>query len=309
MAHLAPIAIFAYSRVDALARLLESLQKCPEFKDSPLHIFVDGPAKVEMSEKVEAVCLYVKNFSHERKTLHISKENKGLARAIFSGVSEICEKYGKCIVLEDDLIVSSHVLTYFNQALEKYKDDMRICSVQAYTFFCERLKSRKEAVLLPYTHPWGWATWQRSWKDFDLYMAVNEEILESQSFKKQFNASGLDNVALMKLAAKKMVNSWYVKWLYHAVLKGYFSVYPPQTLVLNYGLTKGGTHSSGVNPTALLLGNRDLQDSGLPIFSEKPNIDYVVLDIISRSWEIKTHRVVAFLGRIKRYLKKYTKLF
>ena len=26
---------------------------------------------------------------------------------------------------------------------------------------------RNEAFLLPYTHPWGWATWERAWRRFD----------------------------------------------------------------------------------------------------------------------------------------------
>ncbi|WP_051128872.1 hypothetical protein [Providencia rettgeri] len=45
------------------------------------------------------------------------KSNLGLAKSITTGVTSVCEKYGKVIVLEDDLIASPTFLQFMNDAL------------------------------------------------------------------------------------------------------------------------------------------------------------------------------------------------
>lgn len=51
-----------------------------------------------------------------------SSINKGLARSIVEGVSQVVSQYGKVIVLEDDLITSPNFLHFMNQALDFYND-------------------------------------------------------------------------------------------------------------------------------------------------------------------------------------------
>ena len=54
----------------------------------------------------------------------ISKsKNKGLAKSIIDGVSQIVEEFGKVIVLEDDLLVSPSFLDFMNEALLEYENE------------------------------------------------------------------------------------------------------------------------------------------------------------------------------------------
>ena len=43
-------------------------------------------------------------------------------------------KYGKIIVLEDDLITSPYFLKFMNEALEKYQDNERVMHIAGYMF-------------------------------------------------------------------------------------------------------------------------------------------------------------------------------
>ena len=61
-----------------------------------------------------------------------SEVNKGLAKSIISGVSEILDKYGKAIVVEDDLYTSRSFLRFMNDMLNKYELDERVMQVSGY---------------------------------------------------------------------------------------------------------------------------------------------------------------------------------
>lgn len=60
------------------------------------------------------------------------ESNWGLSKSLIAGITELTDKYGRVIVVEDDLIVSPYFLKYMNDALEKYKDDDRVASISAF---------------------------------------------------------------------------------------------------------------------------------------------------------------------------------
>lgn len=58
-----------------------------------------------------------------------SEHNKGLATSIMDGVTEVVNKYGRAIIVEDDLKVSESFLKYMNEALGFYNDNPRIGAI------------------------------------------------------------------------------------------------------------------------------------------------------------------------------------
>lgn len=54
-------------------------------------------------------------------TLIAREENYGLARNVIEGVTEIIERYGTVIVLEDDLVTNRYFLRFMNDALSRYE--------------------------------------------------------------------------------------------------------------------------------------------------------------------------------------------
>ena len=62
---------------------------------------------------------------HGFKSVYVieSDKNNGLANSIIKGVNDIIKKFGKIIVLEDDLIVSQYFLDFMNRSLSLYKEN------------------------------------------------------------------------------------------------------------------------------------------------------------------------------------------
>ena len=68
--------------------------------------------------------------------------NKGLAKSIVDGVTELCQEYSRAIVLEDDILVGTYFLRYMNDALEKYKDEENVYQISGYMFPVEHKTKR-----------------------------------------------------------------------------------------------------------------------------------------------------------------------
>ena len=108
MEQFAPIALFVYNRLSHTKETIEALKKNTLANQSELYIFSDGaknnPADRENVHQVRRYIASVSGF----QTIHIIKKEKnaGLSRSIISGVRSLIEKYGKVIVIEDDLVSS-----------------------------------------------------------------------------------------------------------------------------------------------------------------------------------------------------------
>ncbi len=101
--------MFVYNRLRHTQQTIEALQKNELASDSELFIFSDGPKSNDEKEKVEIVRKYLKKIDGFREiTIIQRKNNLGLAKSIITGVTEVINKYGKIIVLEDDLVTSPY---------------------------------------------------------------------------------------------------------------------------------------------------------------------------------------------------------
>lgn len=128
-----------------------------------------------------------------------SETNKGLGNSVIKGVTEVINRYGKAIVLEDDLILAPNFLFFMNQGLDKYKEEKSVFSICGYsnkvkvpkdysydTYFCTRSSS------------WGWATWADRWNSVDWEL---ENFDKYHILKKEFNRWGGSD-------CWKMLNDW-----------------------------------------------------------------------------------------------------
>ena len=131
----APIVLFVYNRLEHTRLTVEALQKNELANQSELFIYSDAAKNKNEQFKVYNVRKYIDNIDGFKKvTIFERKKNLGLANSIIDGVTNIVNKYGKIIVLEDDLVTSSFFLRYMNDALTKYKGNKRIWEVGGYVY-------------------------------------------------------------------------------------------------------------------------------------------------------------------------------
>lgn len=236
----APIALFTYNRADKTKRAVESLLQNIEAKNSDLFVFSDGPKTPEKKAGVEENRKYIHTILGFNSVHIIEREkNWGLANSLIAGITEVINKYGKVIVVEDDLILSPYFLQFMNDGLEKYKDDDRVSSISG---FIPNVKEElPETFFLRFFHCWGWATWNRAWK------LLNNDVkylLRKLRFKSHdFSLDGsMGSYGILYCQKVELVDSWYIRLYASFYLKGKLTLYPGKPMVENSGLDGSGTH-------------------------------------------------------------------
>lgn len=240
---LAPIAFFAYKRPDHTLKALTSLSQCKLAEESKLYIFCDAPKSPQDRESVQLVRDVVRSQQWCKEVEIINREsNLGLANSIISETTSLCEKYGRVIVLEDDLIVSPYFLEYMNDALTLYESNPKVMQISGYMFPVD-IESDSDAIFLPFPTTWGWATWRESWKDFNRQTSGYEQLKKDKKLRKKFNLEGSYNYfKILKYQIEGKVDSWGIYWYLNVFMAGGLTLFPVRSLVNNIGFDGSGTN-------------------------------------------------------------------
>lgn len=246
MQNFAPIALFVYNRPDHTRRTIKFLQQNLLADESRLFIFSDAakdPSQQVFVDEVRAIIRTVDGFKSveliERKT------NFGLAESIIGGVSMLVSEYGKVIVFEDDLISSAYTLQYFNDALVRYQNEEKVMHIGAYMYPL-KAENLPETFFYRAATSWGWATWERAWKNFE--PDINQIISRFDMRKRhEFSIEGTMNFWKQIIEFKRgKNNSWAIRWYASIFLKGGLTLNPSKSLINNIGHDGSGIHS-GLN--------------------------------------------------------------
>lgn len=236
----APIALFTYNRADHTRKAVESLLQNAEAKNSDLFIFSDGAKNEKAIKGVEDNRKYIHTVTGFKTITIIEREkNWGLANSLIAGITDVINKYGRVIVVEDDLILSPYFLKFMNDGLEKYKDDDRVGTISGFVPPIGEILP--ETFFLTYFKCWGWATWKRAW---DLLETDARPLLKGLRFKrKKFDVGGgVANYGNLYCQKVGLVDSWYLRYYASLFLKGKLSLYPGRSVATNEGLDGSGTH-------------------------------------------------------------------
>lgn len=243
-----PIALFAYNRPDHIRKTIEALKANFLAKESDLFIFSDGHKNELDKDGVNRVREHIKTISGFKKVVIIEREkNFGLSASIISGVTEIVNKHGKIIVLEDDLVTSRYFLQYANNALDLYENDEDVISIQGYIYPVK--DELPNTFFIRGADCQGWGTWKRGWNIFDPDGGNLLKKIQDNKLEKNFNMNGgYGYIDLLKRQIAGKTNSWAIRWYASAFLANKLTLYPGKSLIKNIGLTDGeGTHSAPQN--------------------------------------------------------------
>lgn len=244
---LAPIVIFAYNRLDHLKECLQSLEKARGARESELFLFADGYKSDKDKEKVLAVHEFLKDYekTHGFSRLEVvyGDRNKGLAASVISGVSNLMERYGKVIVVEDDLVVSEDFLEYMNGALEHYQDNKKVWQISGWSPKEPSIQTIPEDTFLWYrSSSWGWATWKDRWDMVDWDVKDYSKFRWSVSMRHRMKRGGADMADMLDMQMQGRINSWAIRFAYTESMNNMYTVFPTNSKVENCGRDGSGTN-------------------------------------------------------------------
>lgn len=245
----APLVIFVYKRPDVTRKMFDAVNHNLLAEQTDLFIFCDGYKDSSDKESVQAVRNIVRDFVKHNKfrsvTVKESPQNKGLANSIIAGVTEVINKYGQVIVLEDDLLTSHNFLQFMNDCLAFYRDDCSVWSIGGTLKKLKYLNRYTKDIYACYrVGSWGWATWLDRWNCVDWNVSDYDEFMKNRKRKQRFNRGGSDLTGMLRAQHEGEIDSWAVRWGYQASKENMVSIFPRRSLVQNIGFGTGATHTA-----------------------------------------------------------------
>ena len=255
---LAPVIVFNYNRPDHSQQVWDSLAKNQFAAETELYLYCDGPksnTSDEMRQRIATLHEQARQYAIDApkqdkfKAVHVvcANQNKGLANSIIDGVTEVINKHGRVIVLEDDLLTSPYFLKYMNTALDKYESYPAVFSISA-----NRPPVKKMAIPADYPYdvfvslrPFstGWATWKDKWNRIDWSLDYLEDFLKHPEQIEAFNRGGDDMTEMLCLQRDHKIDSWAIRYSFQHFYHHAVAILPCVPYVDNIGFDGSGIHS------------------------------------------------------------------
>lgn len=271
----APIVVFTYCRLKNTRQTIESLLANKEAGDSDLIVFSDAPKNEKVVDKVKETRKYIHSISGFKSIRIVEREtNFGLAKNIMNGVTEVVNKYGRAIILEDDMTVSCYFLKYMNEGLKIYENNSKVASIHGYMYPTASNTKLPETFFIKGADCWGWATWKRAWNLFTSDAKYLYEEIKNRGLIKEFEFDyTYPYYKMLKNQMNGTANSWAICWYASALLNDMYTLYPRQSMIMLNGLNGvGSTHGEGADQSRYLT---DLKNT--------PIIDFPHGDLIEES--------------------------
>jgi len=246
MKALSPVLLIIYNRPHETRRVLHQIRKA---QPSQLFVVADG-AKSQPQEdyalvtRARAVIDEV-DWPCEVFTLFRS-ENLGLKRSVGEGIDWFFEQVDEGIILEDDCLPHEDFFSFCDELLLKYRDNKSVSVITGNNFQDGLWRGEGSYYFSCYPHVWGWATWKRSWKNYDPSIRFWPELRKSNRLRSLFSTYGAHKFWRSRLDAVykgHFDSTWDYSW--HASLwrLGGLTVTPNVNLVSNIGFSASATHS------------------------------------------------------------------
>ncbi|MAI33125.1 MAG: hemolytic protein HlpA-like protein [Rhodopirellula sp.] len=241
-----PVAMFIFNRPDVTARVFAEVRRA---QPRQLFLVSDG-ARSERPDEQHKVSLTRElvtdvDWDCDVKTL-FADQNMGCKARVSSGLAWVFEQVEDAIILEDDCLPHPSFFGYCQELLDRYRDDERIGAISGNNFQDGTSRTPYSYYFSKYFHCWGWASWRRTWENFDLdfetwpsfrdqggLSTVADSPTESWYWQRLFDEQYSGNTK---------VSSWAYPWLYSAWAQNALTILPDVNLISNIGFSGGGTH-------------------------------------------------------------------
>ncbi|MEL7067985.1 MAG: glycosyltransferase family 2 protein [Cyanobacteria bacterium J06581_3] len=261
-----PVVFLIFRRPDLTARVFELIRKAQPTK---LLIVADGPKDEKESLLCQQARSIAENVDWDCEILrNYSDVNLGCRKRISSGLDWAFDNVEEAIILEDDCLPDVSFFQFCQSLLKRYRCDERIMMVSGSNFQLENEKIKDSYYYSKYMHVWGWATWRRAWKHYDV------EMNSWQTFKEKelLNSVCRDLceveywLNIFDKVADGTINSWAYQWVYACWQQSGMSVVPSVNLISNIGFRDDATHTSSQESPLASRATSEICDISHPAF-------------------------------------------
>ncbi len=241
-----PVLFLVYARPAVTLSVLERLRQV-----RPAHLLVaaDGPNPRRPGDA--ALCAQVREIIAQgvdwpcQVQTRFLEQNAGCKHAVAGALDWAFAMHERLIIVEDDCLPDVSFFRFCDELLERYSGDekiMQICGAnltgQAAADGADYYASRMGTI-------WGWASWRRAWRHYDVAMAVWPDLRGSTAWRRTCPIPGEARwrTTMYDQVAAGTLDTWDVQWEFAKHLHAGLSLIPSVNLVSNLGWGADATHT------------------------------------------------------------------
>ncbi|MDV0443854.1 hypothetical protein [Methanorbis rubei] len=253
-----PVLLLIFNRPDTTQQVFDRIRAA---RPTKLYVSADGPRDNKLSDS--KLCADTRRILDQIDwscELHVRflDENVGCAKAISSGITWFFDHEEEGIILEDDCVPSHDFFGYCEILLQKYRDNPQVMMISGTNLISNTVQLNYSYDFSRWTWIWGWATWARSWKTYDITLSWWESLSDKIIHDSYFDEIPLFREHLLwhgdDFHATSTPDTWDYQWTYTVMMNNGLCIIPEKNLISNIGVV--GAHYSG-GDTSLLC--REIQ--------------------------------------------------
>lgn len=282
-----PVAFIIFNRPDTTARVFAEIARA---RPSKLIVVADGPraevvGETELCARARAViegvdwkCEVITNFS---------EQNLGCRARVSSGLDFVFHQVEEAIILEDDCLPHQSFFRFCESLLHRYRNEDRIMTISGNNFQGGRRYTEFSYYFSRFGHIWGWASWRRAWRHYDVEMKEWAE-LRKTSWLEQKLGNKKDahywRTMFDKVWAGE-INTWDCQWLFSYWTHNGLAIVPELNLVSNVGFGANATHTGHIDNALANIPVSEMQFplSHPPAITVQESADEYVCKNVSKS--------------------------
>ena len=172
-----PVALIIFRRPDLTARTLAEIAKV---RPQKLLVIADGPSPSRPGEAEKCAAARAVIDAHVDWPCEVLKfysdVNLGVRDWLAAGLNWVFEQCEEAIVLEDDDVPHVSFFPFCAELLQRYRDDERVMLINGSNYLLGRKVTANSYYFSRYFHCWGFASWRRAWKHYDVKMSAWSEL-------------------------------------------------------------------------------------------------------------------------------------
>lgn len=252
-----PVLFLVWCRSDVVEKVFSQIRIA---KPKRLYVAVDGPRNDSDRALIEKT-LNVINVDWDCDVKYLKREkNLGCKRAVSEAITWFFEHEEMGIILEDDCYPDLSFFPYCEELLNKYKDDTRIMVVSGHNG--PVINDKHSYVFSKYFNCWGWATWRRAWKYFDISMA-DYELFKQENAIARYITDRWDRFIWSKeldMYAPINGTSWAFVFAYNILCNNGLCIQSCKNLIKNIGMgAENSTHCT------ISMEDTDIETASFPL--------------------------------------------
>ena len=305
-----PVALIIFNRPDTAERVFAAIRQAKPLK---LLVIADGPRldRPDEVEKCAATRAVIDRVDWECEVItNYSDINLGCKRRPSSGIDWVFSQVEEAIILEDDCLPTASFFPFCQTLLEYYRHDERISMIAGSNYRKGSSRTAYSYYFSKYAHTWGWATWRRAWKNYDIDMKTWPECKQNNSlqaiFHDLYEQKSWSNL-FDKVYACEIDTCWDYQWLYSCFSQSRLSIEPNLNLISNIGFGADATHTFVDSPLANLPTKDIWEIQHPPIVTRNLEAEIYIFNYICGGNDLRSQD--RLLTKIKNRIRPLKQLF